>query len=303
MSLAVESNLFTLLSEALADAVEKAAASTVCVVARPRIPSSGIAITSDLILTADHTLEREEDIRVLLPDGSEAQASPAGRDPGSDLALLHLDHPSLVPADYFSEEARVGQLVLALGRPSSEGIQASQGVLSYIGGPLQTNRGSVLNRFYRSDAIPYPGFSGGPLVDSRGRVIGINTTGFGPGVPIAIPAGFAWQVAESLRLHGRIRRGYLGIRSQPVEIPAGVQNLLGRAQPTGLMLVSVETGSPADRGGLMLGDIITGLNGSAIQDHDALLQELSGEVVGKSVPVEILRAGAKQVLTITVGEH
>jgi len=295
--------MYILLSDALADAVEKAAASTVSVVARPRLPSSGIAVTADLVLTADHAIEYEEDIRILLPDGSESKASLAGRDPGSDLALLHLDHPSLVPAEYFSEEARVGQLVLALGRPTSEGIQASQGVLSFIGGPIQTNRGSMLNRFYRSDAIPYPGFSGGPLVDSSARVIGINTTGFSSGVPIAIPAGFAWQVAESLHLHGRIRRGFLGIRSQPVEIPTAVQNLLGRTQASGLMLVNVEPGSPADRSGLMLGDIITGLNGSTIVDHDSLLQNLTGDVVCKAVSVEILRAGTKQVLTVTIGEQ
>jgi S1-C subfamily serine protease len=219
------------------------------------------------------------------------------------LALLKINQPSLVPAEYFPDEARVGQLVLALGRPSADGIQASQGVLSFIGGPLQTNRGTVIPRFYRTDAIPYPGFSGGPLIDSVGRVIGINTTGFGSGVPVSIPAHLAWQVVESLRLYGRIRRGFLGIRSQPVEIPAQAQSVLGRMQPSGLILVSVEPGSPADRGGLMLGDIVTAFHGAPIPNHDTLLQKLSGEVVGKTISVEILRAGKKQVLPVTVSEH
>jgi S1-C subfamily serine protease len=303
VALSVESNLFILLSDALADAVEKAAASTVSVQARPRIASSGIAYSPDLVLTAEHSIERDDDIRVVLPDGSEARAAIAGRDAGSDLALLRLERPSLVPADIFQGEARVGQLVLAVGRPSSEGIQASQGVISYIGGPLQTNRGSVLNRFYRSDAIPYPGFSGGPMVDSSGRVIGINTTGFGSGVPISIPAPLAWTTAESLRLHGRIRRGFLGIRSQPVEIPAYAQRLLGRDQATGLMLVSVEHASPAEQGGLIIGDIITGLNGTPVPDHDTLLQMLTGDRIGTPAPVEILRAGQKQSLTVTIGEQ
>ena len=212
---------------------------------RRRLPASGIAFASDLILTANHVLEREEDIPVILPDGSEFSSRLAGRDPGSDLAVLRLEKSVAALAIPASEEAHVGQIVLALGRPSPNGIQASLGVVSAIGGPVRTGRGGLLERYIRTDAIPYPGFSGGPLVDSSGKVLGMNTSGLSRGASLVVPAGLAWQLAESLAKHGSVRRGYLGVRSQPVEVSAAQQEALGRQQEGGLLLVSVEKRSPA----------------------------------------------------------
>jgi S1-C subfamily serine protease len=287
----------------MANAVEKAGAATVLVDGRRRMPASGIAFATDLVLTADHVIEREEDIPVGLPDGSQLAARLAGRDPGSDLAVLRLPSAVAAVAETAPQEARIGQLVLALGRPTPEGIQASLGVISAVGGPVRTGRGGLLERYLRTDAIPYPGFSGGPLVDTAGRVVGLNTSGLARGASLAIPAGLAWQIAESLARHGSVRRGYLGVRSQPVAIPAAQQKALGRQQASGLLLVSVEENSPAEAGGLMVGDILTGLAGQPLTDPDELLARLTGEVVGQATSVEVLRGGQPTLITVTIGER
>ena len=133
------------------------------VAARRRMPASGIAYDGEFILTADHVVERDEDIHVTLPDGTRLEASVAGRDAGSDLALLRLEKAVASPAEPALERPRIGQLALALGRPSTDGIQASLGVVSAVGGQWRTGRGGMLEGYLRTDTIPYPGFSGGPL--------------------------------------------------------------------------------------------------------------------------------------------
>ncbi len=295
------SNVLVDLSNALAAAAEKGGQSTVLVNARRRMPASGIAFAADLILTADHAVERDEDISVLLADGSEIAAKVAGRDPGTDLAVLKLEKAAAIPAET-AQPARVGQIALALGRPSSDGIEASLGAISAISGPVRTPRG-LLDRYYRTDTTPYPGFSGGPLVDAEGRVLGINTSGFGRGTSITIPAELAWKVAQELAQHGSIKRGYLGIRSQAVEIPSAGQSALKREQATGLLIVGLEPESPAEKNGLLVGDILVGINGHPVADHDDLFANLAGEVVGKSTPVEVLRGGQPQTVAVTVEER
>ena len=298
-----EKNPLAALSDSLAQAVAKAGASTVLVNARRRMPASGIAYAADLILTADHVVERDEEIGVLLPDNSQVAATVAGRDPGSDLALLRLEKAAAVPASLAPGEARVGQLALALGRPSSEGIEASLGVISAQGGPLRSGRGGLLEKYLRTDTIPFPGFSGGPLVDAGGLVLGLNTSGLAHGAALTIPAGLAWSVTDTLAKHGHVRRGFLGVRSQPVALPPAQRQALGREQESGLLLVSVESGSPAEQGGLMVGDILVAVAGQPVADPDALLVSLSGAVVGQPTPVEVLRGGQPQTLTVTVGER
>jgi S1-C subfamily serine protease len=296
-------NVLVSLSEAMAEAVNRAGKSTVTVDARRRHPASGIAYTPELILTADHVVERESEIRVFLPDGSQERAAIAGRDPGSDLALLRLERAAAQAAEIAPQEARVGQLALAIGRPGPQDLQTSLGVISAIGGPVRTQRGGLIERYLATDAIPYPGFSGGPLADAAGRVLGLNTSGLARGASLAIPAGVAWAVAETLAQHGHIRRGYLGIRSQPVDLPGTVQKALGRSQASGLLLVGVEDDSPASRGGLMVGDILIGIGGTPVSDPDELLGRLTGNVVGQPLPVEIVRGGQPQTIQVVVGER
>ena len=293
------SNVLVELSNAMAEAAEKVGASTVMVNARRRLPATGIAYAADLILTANHVVERDEGITVTLSDGSEIPATVAGRDHGTDLALLRLESPKAKPAET-AQEAKVGQLVLALGRPSGEGIEASLGVVSAVGGPVHTRHGAI-DKYIRADTTPFPGFSGGPLADGEGRVVGLNTSGFGHGVAITIPADLAWKVAEQLASHGSVRRGYLGVRSQGVEIPEAAQNALKREQATGLILIGVEKDSPAQAAGLMVGDIIVAIDGQPVRNHDELFASLSGDVVDKSTPVEVLRGGQPQSINVKIG--
>ena len=296
-------NIFVELSDAIADAAETAGKSTVLVDARRKFPASGIAFSKDLILTADHVVEREEDIKVILADGTEVTAHLAGRDPGTDLAVLKLDRPEATPAEVSKTPARVGQFVLAIGRPSTKGIESSFGTVNAIDGPVRTGRGSMLERYIKTDVVSYPGFSGGPLVNGDGTIFGINTSGFGNGGAITIPADIAWKIAETLAKHGKIKRGYLGIRSQTVEISADARKSLKREQETGLLLVGLEADSPAGKGGLMVGDILVGVAGEAVAHQDDLFVRLSGDVVGKSVAIDILRGGKLESINVEIGER
>jgi S1-C subfamily serine protease len=292
-------DLMVELSNGMAQAAAKAAAWTVMVEARKRLPSTGIAFSPNLVLTASHAVQRDENITIAGEDGVQVSARSAGRDPGSDLAVLHIDG-ALPALPEKSGEARVGQLVLALGRPTAGGIEASLGVISAAGGPVRTPRGS-LESYLRTDAVPLPGFSGGPLVDAAGRLVGVNTSGFGTGSFLSIPAGVAWKIAAQLAEHGSFRRGYLGIRSQRVVIPAAAREALQRDQSYGLLVVSVEAGSPAEQGELMVGDILVGLEGAELSDHDDLVVRLAGEAAGKTLSVEVVRGGAVQVFPVQVG--
>jgi S1-C subfamily serine protease len=297
-----DSRLIFDLSEALADAVERAAASTLMVSARRGLPASGLAWSADLILTTNHALERDDSIQVFLPDGEEMQARLIGRDPTSDLALVRLDRAAALPYQGAEGQARVGQLVLAVGRPTPEGIQASQGIVSSVGGALRMRGDRVLESYLTTDAIPYPGFSGGPLVDLEGRVLGINSSGFSANASLTIPITLASRVVESIRQYGRVRRGFLGVRTQPVELPEHLQRLLGRSQVGGLMLVGVESGSPAEQAHLLIGDILVGVEGEPIENHEILLQRLGGGSVGQVLQAQIIRAGEIKVVSVTVGE-
>ncbi len=296
-------NILVELSDAIADAAETAGKSTVLVDARRKFPASGIAFSKDLILTADHVVEHEEDIKVILADGTEVTARLAGRDPGTDLAVLKLDRPDATPAEVSKTPARVGQFVLAIGRPSTKGIESSFGTVNAIGGPVRTGRGSMLERYIKTDVVSYPGFSGGPLVNGDGTIFGINTSGFGNGGAITIPADIAWKIAETLAKHGKIKRGYLGIRSQTVEISADARKSLKREQETGLLLVGLEADSPAGKGGLIVGDILVGVAGESVAHQDDLFVRLSGDVVGKSVAIDILRGGKLESVNVEVGER
>ena len=296
-------NVLVELSDALADAAEKAGKATVLVNARRRMPASGIAYAADLVLTADHVVERDEDIKVNLADGTEVSAKVAGRDAGTDVALLRLERAVATAAEVTKSPARLGQIALVLGRPSTNGIEASLGTVSAIGGPIRTGRGGMLEKYIRTDGISYPGFSGGPLVAADGSVLGLNTSGLASGAALTIPADIAWSIAETLAKHGRVKRGYLGVRSQSVEIPGASQNALKREQETGLLILSVENDSPAAKGGLIVGDILVAVAGTPVLHHDELFARLNGDVAGKSTPIEILRGGQPQTINIVIGER
>ena len=288
-------------SDGLAEAVQAAGAATVTVVSRRRLPASGIALDAETILTAAHVIEDDENIRVVLPDGTELGAELLGYDPNSDLAALKLEKAAAAAA-VTQEAAEVGELVLALGRPFGD-LQASLGTLSAKGGPLHYRSGGMLEGHYRTDATPYPGFSGGPLINVSGEVVGINTSGLRMANSIAIPIGVALKIAAMLKEHGTIKRGFLGISGQPVELPNAAAKALDREQAQGLLIIGLEEDGPAASGGMMIGDILIGLAGNPVESHQQLMPLLTGEVVGQETEVEVLRGGKPEMLTVTIGER
>ena len=296
--------VLTELSDALANAVAKAGASTVMVNARRRIPASGVAWSTDgVVVTSDHVVEREEDITIGLPDGSAVKGQLAGRDPGSDIAVIRIDAGKVPAAQLAPEPSRIGHLVLAVGRPTEGDVMASFGVVGAVGGQWRTSRGGTVEGYIRSDVTFYPGFSGGPLVDGEGRIVGINSSRLGGGAGLTIPAAAVGQIVEQLLKGGKIRRGYLGIGSQPVRIPAAIAAKLSRQQETGLLVVGVETGSAAEKGGLLVGDILVAFGETPLQDTDDLQTQLGPDSVGQPRQVAILRGGEPKTLTVTVGER
>jgi S1-C subfamily serine protease len=296
-----ESNVLADLSAQMANAVERAGRSTVLVNARQRFPASGIAIAADLVLTADHVVERDEDITIVTHDGTEAKAQVIGRDPATDIAVLRVSGATLEPATQASEAARVGQLILAIGRPSTSGPMASLGIVSAVVGPWRSGRGGMIEQVIRTDATPYPGFSGGPLVTADGAIVGMTTTGLANGPAIGIPIAIAANLAQTLTQHGQLKRGYLGISSQPVRLPDTTPAINNAKPGVGLLLVHVEPNSPAAAAGLLLGDVLVAMNGQIVESADDLQAFLSGDKVGQAQTVQIIRGGELRELSVTIG--
>ena len=296
-------NVLKNVSDALAATAEAAGSHVVRVEARRRLPASGIVWSDDgVIVTAHHIVERGDNIGVGLPDGQTATATLVGRDPTTDLAVLRAQATGLTSRTWAEpDDMRVGHLVLALGRPGKT-VQATLGIVSALSDDgWRSPAGGELDRYLQTDVVMYPGFSGGPLVDVAGQVIGLNTSALLRGVSLTVPAPTVRRVVETLLAHGRVRRGYLGVGAQPVRLPASLAEHLG--QETGLLLVSVEPASPAEQGGLLLGDTIVALDDQPVRHLDDLLGLLSSDRVGRSVPVRILRGGQVQELTVVIGER
>jgi S1-C subfamily serine protease len=288
------------LSDQLADAVERAGRAVVQVNGRPRRPSSGVVYAPTLVLAADHAVEREDNLSVDTAAGPSLAAQLVGRDVASDLAVLRVPNLGAEPALRVSAPARVGQFVLAVGRPADRELMASLGIVSALGGPVRT-RGGMLEQYIQTDATPYPGFSGGALINARGAVLGLLTTGLAGGAALAVPTALAWRLADTLARQGYVARGWLGIGSQPVRIPAGQR--AGRDHETGLVIVEIAPGSPALDGGLLVGDVLVALDGQAVDDGEALQALLGGERVGRPVAVQVLRGGTLVTLEVTVGQR
>ena len=294
-------NVIKDMSNELATVVESAGVSVVRVEGRRRMPASGIVWgDAGVVVTANHVAERDDRLRVGVDDKQAIGAELVGRDPTTDLAVLRASEIKASPAETVGDDGlRVGHIVLALGRPGKT-VQATLGIVSAIGNSWRTRAGGTVDRYLQTDVIMYPGFSGGPLVDAQGKVLGMNTSAM-RGVSVAIPSVTVDRVVESILSHGKVRRGYLGVGVQPVQLPEALGEELG--QETGLILVSVEPGSPADAGGLTLGDTLLSLDGEPVRQLDELLNLLSHDMVGKEVVVRTLRGGGVREQKLTVGER
>ncbi|MCZ6789567.1 MAG: trypsin-like peptidase domain-containing protein [Chloroflexi bacterium] len=290
------------LSDDLAAAVASGDPGVVRVEARRRLPASGVVWSSDgMIVTTHHAVERDENILIGPAVGETVPATLIGRDPSTDLAVLHAQVSGLEPPTWSEPDSlQVGHLVLALGRPGRS-TQATLGIASALGESWRTPMGGRVDRYIQSDVAMYPGFSGGPLIDAGGNAVGINTTALHRGITLTIPVSTIRTVVDALVAHGRIRRGYLGIGVQPARLSATLTEHLG--QETGLLVVSVESDSPAERAGLLLGDTAITLEGQPLRYPDDLLALLSGDRIGDAVSVRIVRGGQVQEVKATIGER
>ena len=292
-------------SDELAAVVAQVTRSVVRVEARQRIAGTGVVWSSDgTIVTADHVVEREENIRVVF-NGSTYEAELAGRDPTTDLAVLKIQADThLQPAQIAdSKTLKQGNLVFAVGRPWGAEAIVSGGIVSALG---KFGMGSGWGAQFRdglihSDVTLYPGFSGGPLADASGRVVGINSSVLGRDLSLAIPTETVSRIAELLVRDGHIKRGYLGIGVQKIPLQASLTQKLGLTQETGLMILQVEADTNADKAGLVPGDILVGLDGSTIARVRELNRWLATETEGRTVNARVIRGGEIQELPVTVG--
>lgn len=286
------------LSNDLANLVDKASQSVVRVDARRGRAGTGIAWESGLILTANHVVEQEDEIEVVVGE-KRSKATLVGRDPATDIALLKADGVN-APAMPRSKvaELKPGQIVIAIGRPGS--LKATFGTISSVSSPWRGWRGSEIEHVVQTNAPLYPGFSGGPLVDVDGRAVGMNSWVFGRGDGRAIAMDVAERVVESLKKDGRIKRPYLGIGTQQVPLPEAVKSQVN--QDSGLLVVAIEPKSPADQAGLLQGDTLVALDGAATRSLDDLFAGLRKLSVGSAHSLRLIRAGEVKEISVTLGE-
>lgn len=290
------------LSDDLAATVETAGAAVVRVDARRRMPASGIVWSADgIVVTSNHGVEREDNITIGLPNGKSTSATLVGRDPSTDIAVLRVGGAGLSLVNWTeTADVKVGHLALALGRPGRR-VQATLGVVSAIGEAWRTSAGGHIDAYLQTDVVMYPGFSGGALVEAGGGILGMNSSALARGVSVTLPTATIRRVVEALMTHGRVRRGFLGIKAQPVRLPQPIAAEVG--QETGLLLASVEADSPADQSGLLLGDTLLSFDNQPVRHMDDLLAVLSGERAGQSVQAHILRGGQLQTVSVAIGEQ
>lgn len=287
------------LSNDIAAIVAQAAPYIVRVEGRRRLGATGISLGDGLIVTADHVVRRDDGLRIGTDGGDTADATLVGRDPSTDLAVLRTE-ATLAPFPVAATTGEVGHLVLALGRPGKT-VQATLGVLSAIGGSYRTSMGGQIDQYIQTDVVMYPGFSGGPLVNAAGEMIGLNTSALHRGVSVTIPATTVRAVAAQVAAHGQVKRGYLGVTTQVVRLPQEARQQL--QQKAGLLIVGVESGSPAAQSGLVLGDTIVAVANEPVQDHQDLIAQLTGERIGEKTPFTIIRGGELQSLNVAIGER
>jgi S1-C subfamily serine protease len=291
------------LSNELTNLVQRISASVVAVHARRHFPSSGVHWGPDLVVTADHTIAREEDIRVTLPDGKTVGASLLGREPGADLAALKV--PGLGPAaERISQDKPVlGEFALVVGRSPDSGPNASLGIIGAASGPWRTWRGGRLEQYIRLDAMLYPNSSGGAVVNSRGSILGIATSALSRVAGLAIPASDVTRVTNQLIEKGYVPQGYLGVGVYSVAIPESLKSKLALPNAAGILILNVEKGGPADRAGVLLGDVLISLNSTAIAKVEDLQSFCASGVIGKAVNARFIRGGALIETSIVAGER
>jgi S1-C subfamily serine protease len=300
----MSNSILETISSEFAHAAEKIGSSVVAVHARRWMPTSGIEWKKGVVVTVHHGVQRDEDIKVLLGGGRVVSAKLAGRDPSTDLSVLRIEEGSSGPPQLGdSTSLRLGHLVLALGRTRRGDLVASSGIIGGISGEWRNRHGGQLDQHIRLDLAMYPGFSGGPLLNSRGEVVGMNTRGLAHGRAVTVPVATVNRVVEELLEKGHIARPYLGIAMQPVEVPNNMRSKLPADTRVGLLVTHVENGGPSEKAGVQLGDVLFEVSGKTVQHMDAIQDSLATASVGDVLQVRVIRAGEIKPVSITLGER
>ncbi len=285
------------LSESLADVTASVGRSLVGLAGR-RWPASGVAYAPDLVLSAAHAVNRLERLAVLV-DGVDTPAELVGQDGALDLALLRVGGAKLEPARWRpSAGLRPGSLVLAVARPGGN-VRARLGLLAAVGPAYRTPWGARVDAALDVELSARPGLAGAVVADVAGQALGLLVSGLGRSRRMLLPPDTLARTAEELLAQGRVRRGYLGVGTQPVRLPEALRGVAGREH--GLLVVAVEAGSPADAAGLSFGDVLLQLGSSATADVQDLLATLAEARIGEPLSLQLLRAGVVQERSVTVG--
>lgn len=293
------------ISEQMAAAVEAAAPSVVAVHTKNMVTVSGIRWSDEVVVTADHAVHNQDVMAVTLPSGEKIGAALAGRDPGTDLAVIRLSEaPRGAATGAWPEPAvRPGHLVLAVGRSREHGALASMGVVSLAGESWRTWRGGSVDRMIRLDIGLHPAMAGCLVIDAAGNPLGLGTRGLSRLGAVVIPGKTISRVVDAILASGRVARGYLGLGLQPVPVPEHLMKQWSLSHSRALMVVSVEPDGPAERAGILLGDILVSINQQILSDTNDVLSHLDGDAVGRVLPVQLLRGGQRVELSLTIGER
>jgi len=303
-SISEPKNMLNALSHDLAHVVEQVSPSVVAVNARRRLSSSGVYWRDGIIVTASHTIRRTDEISVILANSQSVVTTLAGVDPSTDLAVLKIDNPELSPP-LFGDAAqlKVGHVVLAVGRGAQRGLNATLGIVGVLSGSWRTWRGGLIDQFIGLDLVLHPGAAGGPLTDSHGRVLGINTLGLSRSMALTIPVSTVNRVVTHLLEKGHMGLGYLGLGMRPIPLPENLKSTLNLSADSGLIVVTVEPDGPGSKAGVLFGDVIVALEGTAVSNIRDLQAFLEPESVGKTIPVSIIRGGKPIEINVTIGER
>lgn len=292
------------LSNALARATDRTAASTVAVHTERRGSSSGVVWRTGIIATAEHALGRDEEIHLTLPDGRIVAATLKGRDPSTDVSVLQCSEASAAVAEFGDVASlKPGHLTVLVGRTRASGPVAALGVVSLVAAERRTWTGGSLAPYIRLDVGLQPTAVGGAVIDAYGRVIGLATPRFGRFGAVAVPAPTVSTVVETLLREGHIPRAYLGIGLQPVRLPDALRQLLERREQTAAIVLEVEPNGPANKAGIVIGDILVSLDGHPITRLEDVQSQLRADAIGKPLAAKLIRGGAIQEARIVVGER
>ena len=292
------------LSNALAQATDRAASSVVAVHTERRGSSSGIVWRSGVIVTSEHALRRDEEIQVTLPNGRVASASLAGRDPSTDIAVLKCAEASNAAPEFGDAAAlKPGSLTLVVGRTRASGPVAALGVVSLVAPDRRTWTGASIVPYIRLDVGLQPTAVGGAVIDAHGRTVGLATPRFARFGAIAVPASSINKITDILLQKGRIPRGYLGVGLQPVRLPDALRDKLQWNEKTAAIVMDVHPDGSADKAGIVIGDILISMAGQPVTGLEDVQSHLAGEAIGKTLPLKFVRGGAIQAGSIVVAER